>query len=125
MIGVDTSSIVAFLQGDSGNDVDLIAQAITNESLIVPPFVIAELFSACGISDDVKQTIAELPQLPFKEGFWERTGQARLKLLEKRYKARTLDTMIAVYCLDHDMPLIARDSDYRHFVKHFGLKLMG
>lgn len=123
MIGVDTSSLVAYLNGDEGKDVDLIARAIVDETLIVPPFVIAELFSARGISDETKQAISELPQLPIKTGFWERVGQSRLKLLQKGYKARTLDTMIAVYCLDYDMPLIARDSDYRHFAKHFKLKL--
>ena len=32
--------------------------------------------------------------------------------------------MIAVYCIDYAMPLIARDSDYRHFVEHFGLVLI-
>lgn len=68
--------------------------------------------------------IAELPRLPIKDGFGERAGSARLKLLEKGYKARTLGTMIAIYCLDHAMPLIARDSDYRHFVKHLNLKVM-
>ncbi len=31
--------------------------------------------------------------------------------------------MIAVYVLDHGMPLIARDGDYRHFVERFGLIL--
>ena len=125
MIGVDTSSIVAYLQGEEATDVDLVAQAIEDEMLIVPPFVIAELFSAKGINNLAKKTISELPQLPIEEGFWERVGKTRLKLLEQGFKARTLDTMIAVYCLDHRMPLIARDNDYRHFEKHFKLKLLG
>ncbi|MEO0510817.1 MAG: PIN domain-containing protein [Verrucomicrobiota bacterium] len=125
MIGVDTSSLVAFLQGDEAKDVELVAQAVDDELLIIPPFVIAELFSARGITDGAKQAILELPQLPIEAGFWERVGKARLKLLQKSYKARTLDTMIAVYCIDHGIPLIARDSDYRHFVKHFKLKLLG
>jgi len=125
MIGVDTSSLVAYLQGEEAKDVDLIAQALEDETLILPPFVIAELFSARGISDGIKETISELPRLPIKEGFWERVGKGRLMLLNKGFKARTLDTMIATYCLDHGIPLIARDSDYRHFKKHLKLKLMG
>lgn len=124
MIGVDTSSIVAYLQGDEASDVELVAEAIAHETLIVPPFVVAELFSARGISDPVKETISELPRLSIKDGFWERVGSTRLKLLQKGYKARTLDTMIALYCLDHEMPLITRDSDYRHFAELLKLKIL-
>jgi len=32
------------------------------------------------------------------------------------------DTLIAQICIDHDVPLITRDKDFRHFAKH-GLRL--
>ena len=122
MIGVDTSTIVAFLQGEDATDVEWVVEALKQRSLILPPFVVTELFSAPKITDEDKETVLDIPQLPIKDGFWERAGRARLKLLNKGYKARTLDSMIAVYCLDHDMPLISRDDDYRHFAKHCKLK---
>ena len=28
-----------------------------------------------------------------------------------------------VFCVDHDVALITRDTDFRHFVRHCGLKL--
>jgi predicted nucleic acid-binding protein len=37
--------------------------------------------------------------------------------------ARLLDALIAQSCIDHDVMLIARDDDFRHFAKHCGLKL--
>jgi predicted nucleic acid-binding protein len=33
------------------------------------------------------------------------------------------DALIAQSCIDHDVPLITRDTDFRHFAKHCGLKL--
>ena len=40
MIGVDTSSFVAFLNGQQAEDVDLVRQAIKDERLVMPPFVV-------------------------------------------------------------------------------------
>jgi predicted nucleic acid-binding protein len=44
-------------------------------------------------------------------------------LLGKGLKARLGDALVAQACIDHNIPLIARDGDFRHFVKHCGLKL--
>jgi predicted nucleic acid-binding protein len=33
------------------------------------------------------------------------------------------DTLIAQSCIDHDVALIARDEDFRHFAEHCGLRL--
>jgi predicted nucleic acid-binding protein len=33
------------------------------------------------------------------------------------------DALIAQSCIDHEISLIARDGDFRHFAKHCGLKL--
>jgi predicted nucleic acid-binding protein len=44
-------------------------------------------------------------------------------LLARKLRARLPDTLIAQSCIDHDIPLIARDTDFRHFAKHCGLKL--
>jgi hypothetical protein len=44
-------------------------------------------------------------------------------LLLKGLKARLADALIAQCCIDADVPLIARDSDFRHFKRWCGLKL--
>ena len=47
----------------------------------------------------------------------------RRTLLEARLKATVADTLIAQSCIDHRVPLITHDRDFRHFVKA-GLKLL-
>jgi len=64
MVGVDTSSLVAYLKGEESVDVELVTNAIADESLIVPPFVVTELFSAKGISAEVKETVAPFHSFP-------------------------------------------------------------
>jgi predicted nucleic acid-binding protein len=58
-----------------------------------------------------------------REGYWIRAAEARSKLLAHRLRARLPDALIAQSCLDHDLPLITRDRDFRHFVEHCGLRL--
>ena len=45
-------------------------------------------------------------------------------VLAKRLRARLADTLIAQACVDHRVPLITRDVDFRHFAKHAALKVL-
>ena len=62
----------------------------------------------------------ELRLLP---GYWARIGDTRAALIGRRLKAPLADTMIAQACIDHDVALITRDHDFRHFAEHCGLRL--
>jgi len=124
MIAADTSSLVAFLAGEEAGDVDLVISALESEVLVLPPVVVSELLSARNLPPSVKEMILALPRLSMREGFWQRVGEYRGDILTSGKKAGIADTMIAVFCLDHDIPLIERDRDYRHFVQFFGLRLL-
>ncbi|HYX22352.1 MAG TPA: PIN domain-containing protein [Thermoanaerobaculia bacterium] len=62
--------------------------------------------------------------LEVTEGYWERAGLLRGRVLAGRRRARLADTLIAQACLDHDVPLITRDSDFRNFAQRSELKLL-
>lgn len=123
MIAADSSSLVAFFNGESGHDVDLIRQSLSMESLVLPPVVLTELLSDVKASKHLRQSLTLLPMLHVADGFWERAGTMRAKLLAMNLNARLADTLIAQSCVDHSVSLITRDTDFRHFAKHFGLKL--
>lgn len=123
MIAADTSTVAAFLQGEKAADTELLKHAIEDEALVLPPVVIAELFSSPKLPEDAKATLLEIPTIPIEAEFWAKAGEARATLLKAGKKARLADTLIAVSCIQHGIPLIARDGDYRHFAKHFGLDL--
>jgi predicted nucleic acid-binding protein len=46
-----------------------------------------------------------------------RAAHSRRVLQENGLKARIADTLIAQSCIDHDVPLITRDRDFRHFFR--------
>lgn len=123
MIAIDTSSLVAYLSGASGQDIQAVELALEMKQAVLPPAVLSELLSDPKLSPAVKSVFTQLPLLEVLDAYWERTGQLRANILSKGLKAALADALIAQSCLDHDVPLITRDPDFRHFVRHGRLRL--
>jgi predicted nucleic acid-binding protein len=123
LIAVDSSSLIAYLAGDSGPDIQLVSSAIDNRELRLPPPVVTELFSRPHARQAIDYILQTVAVLPMDEGVWERAGRARQVLLRNRRKAALADALIAQACIDLGIALISRDSDFRHFERYCGLKL--
>lgn len=124
MIALDTSSIVAYLAGDRAADTDAADAAIEHKSAVLPPVVLTELLSASNLDRAGRETLLALPVMELLEGYWERAGLLRARLRVHGVKAALADTLIAQSCLDHDVGLITRDRDFRHFAQHGGLRIL-
>jgi len=123
LIAADTSIVIAFLTEAPSPLTDRLAKAMEDEVLVLPPPVVAELRAGPGRDTAVDLILKKAPLLPLYDGFWERAGLTRRLLIDKGRKARMLDTLIAQCCLDADLPLIARDTDFSAFVEYCGLRL--
>lgn len=123
MIAIDTSSWSAFLAGETGVDVDNVDHALAEGHAVLPPPVLCELLSNPKLPASAAKLFLELPVLELSDGYWERAGRLRAKLLARGLRARLADALIALSCIDHRTPLITRDTDFRHFVKLGGLVL--
>ena len=123
MIAADTSSMVAFLQGDPGDDVELIQSALDHQQLALPPVVLTELLSDPALPRAVRSLLTALPILAVEPGYWERAGSLRAAVIAQKKKARVADALIAQSCLDQAAPLVTRDRDVRHFANAAGLSL--
>ena len=123
MIAFDTDLLVAYFQGAKGSDVDRLDAALSTGDLTMPPVVLTEILSDPSAAKTLKDALEKITLLRIVEGYWERAGLARAELRRKGLKAKTADALIAQSCLDHDVALITRDADFRHFAKHCGLKL--
>ncbi len=124
MLCVDTSSLIAYLEGAEGEDVDTIDRAFADQVGAITPITVTEVLSDPSLNKNVRETILQLPVLPLSEGFWERAGLLRAKVLRGGHKAKLADTLIAQNCLDHRAALITRDRDFRIFEKLAGLRLL-
>ena len=124
MIAVDTSSMVAFLEGRRGDDTDVVQSALDHQQLALPPVVLTEILSDPALPRPVRALLAALPVLDIEPGCWERAGLLRASILKHRRKARVADALIAQSCLDQSVPLVTRDRDFRHFAAAAGLPLL-
>ncbi len=115
MIAADTSTWISFFEGEQGDDVVALAQALQSRQVVMPPPVLTELLSDPGLSVSVAQSLLELPLVPLKNGFWDRAGRLRAKVLARKRKARLGDALIAQCCIDAAIALITRDGDFKAF----------
>lgn len=124
MIAADTSSWVAFLEGSSGEDAELLDRALQDRQVVMVPVVLTQLLSDPKLPSDVAETMLEVPLIDVASGYWQRAGALRAKVLAKRRKARLGDALIAQSCIDQGVPLITRDRDFRAFAEAANLNVV-
>ena len=123
MIAADTSAWIDFSKDVDSRPAQALARALDQGNLVIPLVVMVEVLSGPGITRDAESHILALPRLELTSDYWERAAHTRRSLRKKGKKARLGDCLIAQSCIDQDVPLIAGDSDFRHFIK-FGLRLI-
>lgn len=115
MIAADSSTWVAYLQGQRGDDIQLLDEASMAAQVFMPPVVLTELLSDPNLRPDAARLLADVPLMEITAGYWERAGVLRRRVLAKGRKARLGDALIAQSCLDGGIALITRDRDFRAF----------
>lgn len=123
MAASDSSSLFACLQGLGGTDITLLDIAIMSGQLVLPPLVVTEVLSGAQSAKTLRTVLPRVGRPAILPGYWERAGDMRCMLKQRGLMAKTADALIAQSCIDRDIPLIARDPDFRHFAEHCGLKL--
>jgi predicted nucleic acid-binding protein len=124
VIAIDTSSLAAYLSGAGGNDVEATELALQYRQAVLPPVALSELLSDPALPREPRALLLALPLLELTEGYWERAGFLRARTIAGGHKAKLADTLIAQACIDHGVPLVTRDRDFRHFVRTGGLQLL-
>jgi len=123
MIAIDTSSLIAYLSGHAGLDVEATGLALEHRQAVLPP-VLSELLSELRLRANVKDLLVALPMLDLVDGYWERAGLLRAKTLARKRKAALADVLVAQACLDHDVELVTRDHDFDALAVMAGLRLI-
>jgi len=124
VIAADTSTWIAFLEGETAPDTELLDQALRDRRVLMVPVVLTELLSDPKLSAGVATTLCDLPTIEIGGEYWQRAGALRAKVLAKRRRARLGDALIAQCCIDGGVSLITRDRDFRAFSEAAGLNLV-
>jgi hypothetical protein len=124
MIAADTSTWIAFLEGAGGEDSRLLDQALADGQVLMAPVVLTELLSEPKLLSSIAKTLAEVPLIELRPGYWQRAGGLRARVLAKNRRARLGDALIAQSCIDRRIPLVTRDRDFRAFAEAAGTDLV-
>jgi hypothetical protein len=124
MIAADTSTWVAFLEGESGEDAQLLDKALGDRQVLMVPAVLTELLSDPALPASFVESLSDVPLIGIAPGYWHRAGALRAKALAKSRRARLGDALIAQSCLDQGIALLTRDKDFRAFADAAGLDLV-
>ena len=122
-VAVDSSTLIAFFNGEKSVDVTLVTEAARLGWLFLPPAVLSEVLSTPE-HRKILEYLTGIPVLPILDGYWERVAALRRTLIAKKLKSRLADALICQSCLDANIPLITRDKDFRHYEKLAGLELI-
>ena len=121
MIAADTSTWVAYLQGLTGDDTRMLDRALDDRQVLMPPAVLSELLSDPKLAAEAATALVELPLIEIEDGYWQRAGELRARVLAKKRKARLGDALIAQCCIDRGITLLTRDRDFHTFAESAGL----
>jgi predicted nucleic acid-binding protein len=124
MIAADTSTWIAFFEGASGDDVQMLDRALGDRQVLMVPVVLTELLSDLEIPAAVAESLKELPMMEIEAGYWQRAGELRAKVLGTGRRARLGDALIAQCCMDHGIALLTRDRDFQGFAETADLNLV-
>ena len=124
MIAADTSTWISFLQGDAGEDIEMLAKALGDRQVLMVPPVLSELLSDPELSAPVARTLSDVPLIEIEPGYWQRAGKLRARVLARKRKARLGDALLAQSCIDARVSLISRDRDFRAFAQAAALDLV-
>ena len=123
MLAIDTSTWIAFVEGGNGADVEGLDASLAAGMATFPPVVVTEILSEPTLPAQQRTVVLGLPTMEITDGYWIRAAATRATVLAHGLRARLPDALIAQSCIDHDVPLITRDGDFRHFSAHCGLRL--
>jgi predicted nucleic acid-binding protein len=127
VIVVDSGVWIDFFNGIKSTAADRLDELLGVTRLAVGDIILTEVLQ--GFRDEAhykvaKQTMTSLPVLEmFGQEMAIRSAENYRSLRARGITIRkTMDVVIATYCIEHDLPLLFEDRDFLPFVQHLGLK---
>jgi predicted nucleic acid-binding protein len=129
MVIVDSSVLIDFLADRHNEQTDWLDLHLGLEPIGITSLILSEVLQ--GIRGDKRfaETLEALSQFVLFE-----TGSAALAIASARNYRRlrelgitirnTIDTFVATFCIEEDFELLHHDSDFDHFKKHLGLRVV-
>lgn len=127
MIVVDSSVWIDYFNGAATEQTELLHTLLGRELVVIGDLILTEVLQGFRSDRDFKKARQLLDTLTLKEMLGKRlavkSAQNYRKLRGKGVTAKkTIDVIIATFCIENKLPLLHSDKDFEPMVKHLGLK---
>ena len=129
MILVDTSAWIDYFNGIAAPHTDAVDDALGSDRVVIGDLIIAELLQGFRSDSDHQQARALIERLEYRDLVGR---DVALKAAENYRTLRaggitvrkTIDLLIATYCIENALPLIHNDRDFDVLEAQLGLTVM-
>lgn len=127
MILVDSSVWIDYFNGRSSPETDFLDEILGVRPIATGDLILTEVLQGFRNDKDYSTARRLLTELAIFELLGTKmavkSADNYRKLRKKRVTVRkTADVIIASFCLEHDLPLLFSDKDFKPFEEHFGLR---
>jgi predicted nucleic acid-binding protein len=129
MVIVDTTVWIDYLRGLRNNETDYFDRELGRQRFGLTDFILCETLQGVGDQNTFTRVLRELRKFEvFETGSQELAIEAARNFRNLRRRGRTvrktIDCLIATFCLRHWHSLLHRDRDYDHFEDFLGLAVI-
>ena len=126
LILVDSSVWIDYFNGIDKWQTDLLDRLLSQQPVAIGDLILAEVLQGFGSDRDFEKAHAFLKELPFREmvGYDVATNSARNYRALRRAGItvrKTVDVIIATFCIIEKLPLLHDDRDFDPIAVHFPL----
>ncbi len=129
MIVVDSSVWIDYFNGRLTRQTALLHSFLGHEPLVIGDLILAEVLQGFRYDKDVKIARKLFDTLIFREMLGKemalQAAQNYRTLRERGVTVRkTIDVMIATFCIENELPLLHNDKDFEPMAKHLKLQIL-
>ena len=127
MVLVDTSVWIDYFNGHSTAQTEKLDGLLSSTIVVVGDLILAEILQGFRSDRDyriAKRLLQELELVSMCNIAYAIKSAENYRLLRKKGVTirKTIDCLIATYCLENRLPLLYSDKDFNPFVEQLGLK---
>ena len=127
MVLVDTSVWIDFFNGQATAHTEKLDSLLSSTIVVVGDLILAEVLQGFRADKDyklAKKLLQELERVSLCNGAYAINSADHYRLLRKKGITirKTIDCLIATYCIENKLPLLYSDNDFDPFTKHLSLK---
>lgn len=127
MIFVDSSVWIAYFNGVDSEPTRLLDTALGTTRIVVGDLVLAEVLQGFRADRDFRQARTLMLHLDVRSVLspalaLRAAEHYRFLRRQGTTVRKTIDTVIATYCIDEDLPLLHDDKDFLPFEQYLGLQ---